>query len=116
LLKIAIVEWKKTSFQTPEQAAWCEFFRTGRAPAGAPAYIKAAARIVDVVNMDPKERQMLTLLEKFDLDQEAVVETAYNDGKTAMIHAAMSAGFSDEDIAKFSGLPAEEIAQMRAAL
>jgi predicted transposase/invertase (TIGR01784 family) len=130
LFKIGFIEFHKTRFQTEHQALWCEFFRTGKAPAGAPAYIEEAASIVDYWQMTRKERDMIDVMEKARADTAAPLRTAYSDGRTdglaegkaeglaeglgRGIAAAMVRGESDEVIAQWSGLPVEEIARLRA--
>jgi hypothetical protein len=74
--------------------------------------------------MTREERHMIDVMEKARADKTAQLRTAYNDGlaegeattKAAIITAAVARGESDEVIAQWTGLPAEEIARLRAGL
>jgi predicted transposase/invertase (TIGR01784 family) len=54
----------KDNVRTEAQAFWATYFKTGVAPDEAPEYIKRAAEIIRVVNLDQKERDMLSRQER----------------------------------------------------
>jgi predicted transposase/invertase (TIGR01784 family) len=94
-LRISFIELGKTLFPTPEQAAWCEFFRTGQAPAGAPAYIHEAAKIVDTANMDQEEREMIDLLDRYRADEREEFLTAQEDAREEGLAEGRATGLAE---------------------
>jgi predicted transposase/invertase (TIGR01784 family) len=112
-LTLGVAEYKKTRFQSREQAMWCEFFRTGIAPKGAPDYIVAASKLVSYANMDRKERRMIDLMEKHESDLLLRMNNVRAEGRAeeraTWIRAMLADGFAVDDIARLARLSVDEV-------
>jgi predicted transposase/invertase (TIGR01784 family) len=64
LVRVGYFDLTKAGGLTPRQAAWREFFLTGRAPLGAPAYLEEASRMIEYASLGREEREMVDVLEK----------------------------------------------------
>jgi flagellar biosynthesis/type III secretory pathway protein FliH len=61
-------------------AHWREFFKTGKAPDGAPEYIRKAADVVNHANLTKEERDIMTSAEWAEDKYQSGIQTAYEDG------------------------------------
>ena len=110
-LTIAFFELKKNNIETTNQRHWRTCFTTGEAPDDAPEYIKKAARIISIDNLEPEEREMINQLEDAQEVYKSTIYTAYLDGKTE----GKAEGEKDKTIAIARnllqmGMPAEQVA------
>jgi predicted transposase/invertase (TIGR01784 family) len=80
-LTVAFFELKKNNIETTNQRHWRTCFTTGEAPDDAPEYIKKAARIISIDNLEPEEREMINQLEDAQEVYKSTIYTAYLDGK-----------------------------------
>jgi len=81
-LTIAFFELGKDYVETENQRHWRTCFNTGEASDNAPEYIKKAARIISIDNLEPEEREMINRLEDNQEVYKSIIYTAYLDGKT----------------------------------
>ena len=80
-LKIGFVEFRKDVFAAAEQRPWCEFLRTGQAPAGAPGYLEEAATIIKYINLTGEEQAVIDLAEKGLATREAELKREREHGE-----------------------------------
>jgi predicted transposase/invertase (TIGR01784 family) len=77
---VAYFELTKPDVETANQRHWQTYFKTGEAQGDAPEYIRKAAQLVEIDNLEPEEREMIDQLEKAQEVYESTIDTAYLDG------------------------------------
>ena len=75
-LKIVYLELGKEGVRSERQALWQKFFQKEDLPASAPSYIKKAKNVIDITNLGKEERAMMSAIEKYEADQESIIEAA----------------------------------------
>jgi hypothetical protein len=123
-IKLAYFELTKDNVRTEAQAFWATYFKTGVAPDEAPEYIKRAAEIIRVVNLDQKERDMLSrqergeelwasieLMKIREARQEGLDE-GKAEGRVETARKMKVDGLDVALIAKYTGISVEEIKKL----
>jgi hypothetical protein len=80
-IKIAYFELRKKKYDSRNHIYWREFFNTGKAPAGAPEYIRKAEGVVNYANLTKEERDIMTSAEWAEDKYQSGIQTAYEDGR-----------------------------------
>jgi len=112
LLRIGFFELGKTNIETVNQKHWRDYFNTGEAGLGAPAYIKKASQIIEYVNLSEEERNVMTALERLEANDQAEREYLVMESKA--IGEAMGKEKEKIEIAKSmleDGFPPETVAK-----
>jgi len=79
-IRLSFFELGKARINNLNQKHWHEFFTTGKAPNEAPAYIKKAQDVTNIVNMSKEERDMLTAQERYEAKRNSEYNTALRTG------------------------------------
>jgi len=105
-IKIACLELRKESgYYNKHQEYWGKYFNGNEIPKESPDYIKKAEQIIEKSNLGKEELEMLTLTEKYEADQHALISTAINKGKKELAEELIKAGVDPKLIESVSGLP-----------
>jgi predicted transposase/invertase (TIGR01784 family) len=134
---IGYFELCKRNVETESQRQWRRFFVTGDAGADAPDYIRKAAGVVEVANMSEEERKMMDRREYEIADHQSVMWGAEMRGEARgeargkavgeaigeargskekamdIVRNLLDMGLPLEKITKATGIPIEEIEQLR---
>ena len=118
LVKMGCFELQKTKIETVNQQHWQDFF-AGNVKPEAPDYIKKANDVIDFMNLGEEERKVAEALEKARATIQDELAYSFYEGKTeGKIETAKSMlqdGEKPEKIAKYTGLPLEQIYQLQPA-
>jgi predicted transposase/invertase (TIGR01784 family) len=129
LLRIGFFELGKPNVETSNQQHWRDYFLHGEVSPSAPEYIRRAAQIIEVSNLSEEERDMISAAERTQADNDAMLVSAYWDGKDEGIaegkaegivegkvegkieiaRAMLSRGLAPELVAECTGLPRPQI-------
>jgi len=86
-IRLSFLELDKAYIENTNQKYWHDFFSRGIVPSTAPAYIKRAQSVTDIINMDEEERSMLSTYEKNKAKHYSQYNTARREGKKEGIDA-----------------------------
>ncbi|MDR0842412.1 MAG: hypothetical protein LBP68_03210, partial [Acidobacteriota bacterium] len=135
---IGYFELCKRNVETESQRQWRRFFVTGEAGADAPDYIRKAASVVEVANMSEEERKMMDRREYEIADHQSVMWGAEMRGEARgqavgeaigeargeargskekamdIVRNALRMNMPIDDISTLTGMPIDEIEQLRA--
>jgi predicted transposase/invertase (TIGR01784 family) len=120
-VRLAYFELQKDNVETVNLRHWRDYFTKGEVLGDAPDYIQKASRIIEVVNLDEKEREMVDIMEKARAVYESTVYTSYLDGKAEgltegeakrsleVAHNLLSQGIDPDIVAISTGLDIETL-------
>jgi len=112
------VELKKDISMLPENLQlWMNYFRTGRAPAEAPDYIREAVFVSSVTAMTKEERRLADLIERGEqkrlAEDHAIKQKAFEQGEeqkaVEIARMMLQDGSAIELVSKYTGLSCEQI-------
>jgi uncharacterized protein YkuJ len=118
LIRLAFLELaKKTGIGSVNLLYWWQFLNGDPIDDAAPDYIIQAAHIVDRQNLSAEELAMLTSQQLWQLDREAEMDYAINEGlrrgleqgKAELIAAMASKGLNTQQIADLTNLSSNEV-------
>jgi predicted transposase/invertase (TIGR01784 family) len=119
LLRIGFFELRKSNVETENQKHWHDYFTLGAVKPEAPDYIKKASEIIEFSNLGEEERNVAEAFEKAQAIIDSELVSSFIEGKTeGKIETAMfmlKDGENPEKVAKYTGLPLEQIYQLQPA-
>jgi predicted transposase/invertase (TIGR01784 family) len=81
LFAVTFFESGKLAVENENQKYWQMYFNGQPVPEEAPEYIKEAAKLLDIANLNEEEREMYESCEQRTADNDAYICTAWNDGE-----------------------------------
>ena len=79
-IRLSFLELGKAHINDLNKRHWHKFFTTGKAPNEAPAYIRKAQDVTNMVNISKEERDMLTAQERYEAKRNSEYNTALRIG------------------------------------
>jgi predicted transposase/invertase (TIGR01784 family) len=123
-LTVSFLEYRKHEFDNERQAWWCQFLSGQELSDQAPAYLQEAANIINYANLEPEERVMIDVMEKYETtlrgERQAAREDGWEEGhaegreegreeeRSRFLKAARAAGVSEDQIARLVELAEAE--------
>ena len=113
LLRIGFFELEKTKIETVNQKHWRDYFNTGEAKPGSPAYIKKASQIIKYVNLSEEERNVLSSIERIEANEQAEREYLVTEKATEIATNFIKLKIDLQTISNGTGLSVSDLRKLK---